>query len=79
MDVPNVKQVWYADDATGAGTYDDLRKFWDSLQEHVAIYGYHPNADRTHFVTKEEHAEKAREIFSDTVRGKATPWSCNWL
>lgn len=24
-DAPNMKQVWYADDATGAGTCDDLR------------------------------------------------------
>ena len=41
-DVPYVKQVWYADDATGAGTCDDFRKFWDSLQEHGARYGCHP-------------------------------------
>ena len=25
-DAPGVKQVWYADDTTGAGTCDDLRK-----------------------------------------------------
>ena len=88
LDVPNVKQVWYADDATGsdacddlrkfckqvwyvddatgAGTCDDLSKFWDSLQEHGARYGYHPNAAKTHLVTKEEYAEKAREIFTGT-------------
>ena len=62
-DAPNVKQVWYADDATGAGACDDLRKFWDSLEEHGARYGYHSNAAKTHHVMKEEHAEKAREIF----------------
>ena len=28
-DTPGVKQVWYADDATGAGTCDDLRKWWE--------------------------------------------------
>ena len=49
-----------------AGTCDDLRIFWDSLQEHGARYGYHPNAAQTHLVTKEEHAEKAREIFAGT-------------
>ena len=37
-DVPRVKQVWYADDATGAGTCDDLRMFWDSLLVHGAGY-----------------------------------------
>ena len=40
-DAPRVKQVWYADDATGAGTCDDLRKWWDSLQVHSDGYGYH--------------------------------------
>ena len=37
-----LKKVWYADDATGAGTCDDLKKFWDGLQEHGARYGDHP-------------------------------------
>ena len=59
-DVRNVKQVWYADDATGDGTCDDLRIFWNSLQEHAARYGNNPN------VMKEKHAEKAREIFAGT-------------
>ena len=36
LDAPNVKQVWYADDATGADTCDDLTVFWDSLQTHGA-------------------------------------------
>ena len=31
-DAPAVKQVWYADDATGAGTCDDLRTFWNSYR-----------------------------------------------
>ena len=26
-DAPNMKQVWYADDATGANSCDDLRMF----------------------------------------------------
>ena len=65
-DAPNVKQVWYADDATGAGTCDDLRMFWDSLQTHGAGYGYHPNATKTHLVVKAEHAKRARELFAGT-------------
>ena len=34
QDAPSVKQVWYADDASGAGTCDDLKIFWDSLKVH---------------------------------------------
>ena len=47
---PAVKQVWYADDATGAGTCDDLRTFWNSVQIHGTGYGYHPNGAKTHIV-----------------------------
>ena len=63
---PNAKQVWYADDATGAGTCNDLRLFWDSMQRHGAGYGYYPNASKTHLVVKAEHIEKAKERFADT-------------
>ena len=52
-DAPGVKQVWYADDASGAGTCEDLRKWWDSLQVHGAGYGYYPNASKTHLVYSE--------------------------
>ena len=65
-DAPGVKQVWYADDATGASTCDDLRKWWDSRQVHSAGYGYHPNASKTHLAVKTEHAARAREMFADT-------------
>ena len=63
---PNVKQVWYADDATGAGTCADLRVFWDGIQAHGAGYGYHPNASKTVLVVKAEHKEKAMESFAGT-------------
>ncbi len=65
-DAPNVKQVWYADDATGAGTCSELRMFWDSLQIHGTGFGYHPNAAKTHLIVKAEHAEKAVEVFAGT-------------
>ena len=64
LDSPNVKQVWYADDASGAGTCEDLRTFWNTLQAHGEIYGYHPNASKIHLVIKPENAEKARELFA---------------
>ena len=43
-DAPSVRQVWYADDATGAGSCEDLRSFWESMQKHGAAFGYHFNA-----------------------------------
>ena len=66
LDVSNMKQVWYADNATGTGICDDLSMFWDSLQIHGVRYGYHPNAIKTHLIVKNEHVERARELFAGT-------------
>ena len=40
---PDVKQVWYADDATGASTCTKLRHWWDELSTHAPLFGYYPN------------------------------------
>ena len=64
--VPQVKQVWFADDATGAGTCESLRKFWDNLLTLGTGYGYYPNGSKTYLVVKPEHIVKARELFADT-------------
>ena len=36
---PDVKQVWYADDTTGASTCTKLRCWWDELSTHGPLYG----------------------------------------
>ena len=41
------KQVWYADDATGGGTLEDVKNWWDHLISSVQAYGYHPNAAKS--------------------------------
>ena len=61
-----VKQVWYADDSTGAASCTELRVWWDTLLMHGPCYGYHPNASKTHLIVKEQFLEKAKDIFSDT-------------
>ena len=61
-----VKQVWYADDSTGAASCTELRAWWDTLLTHGPCYGYHPNASKTHLIVKEQFREKAKDIFSDT-------------
>ena len=52
-DVPSVRQVWYADDATGAGSCKDLRNFWESMQKHGTAFSYHVNARKFHLVVKQ--------------------------
>ena len=44
---PEVKQVWYADDGTGAGKIVHLRPFWDSLCQLGPGYGYFPKASKS--------------------------------
>ena len=63
---PTVKQVWYADDATGVASCSDLRAWWDSLLEHGKGFGYHPNASKTHLIVKEQCLENAKQQFAGT-------------
>ena len=63
---PDVKQAWYADDATGASTCSNLRSWWDELSRFGPLFGYHPNPSKTYLVVKEEHKENATQAFADT-------------
>ena len=63
---PNVKQAWYADDATGASTYSNLRSWWDELIRLGPLFGYYPNSSKTYLVVREEHKESASQAFTDT-------------
>ena len=38
------KQYWFADDATGSGSLQDVRKWWDEISESGPALGYFPNA-----------------------------------
>ena len=63
---PAVKQVWFADDATGAASCSELRAWWDKLLQHGNGFGYHPNASKTHLVVKPQFLEKAQQLFEGT-------------
>ena len=62
----DVKQFWYADDATGASTCTKLRCWWDKLSTHGPLFGDYPNPPKPHLVVKEEHEVCAIEIFDGT-------------
>ena len=69
------RQVWYADDATGAGSFDQVRAWWDEIITHGPVYGYHANASKTWLIVKEGDFDRATEIFDGagvqiTARGK---------
>ena len=60
------KQVWFADDGTGAGNLKELRKWWDKLVEKGPAYGYFPNASKTWLIVKDEKLDEAKRIFKGT-------------
>ena len=59
------KSIFYADDGSGAGTLEQLKKWWENLQVHGPLVGYFPNAPKTWLVVKPGHEERANELFPD--------------
>lgn len=59
-----VQQAWYADDAAGAGSCDNLKMWWDELNRIGPLYGYYPNASKTCLLVKPHHEHAANEIFA---------------
>ena len=62
----DLKQVWYADDATASGSLSSLRTWWDHLSSVGPAFGYHANATKTWLLTKEDHVDRAKVLFGDT-------------
>ena len=71
-DVPNVKQVFYADDGAGGGDLDSTLKFWEVLKSEGQKYGYFVNPSKTFLLVKPKFFEAAKAKFTDiniTVKG----------
>ena len=65
-DIHDVTQVWYADDASAAGSLPSIRMWWDRITSLGPAYGYHANACKMWLIAKEQHLSKAKELFNDT-------------
>ena len=63
---PDVKQVWFADDAMAAGNLKDLLQWWQHLTAIGPAFVYFPNATKTHLVVEPELMDKATKIFENT-------------
>ena len=65
--VPEVSQVWLADDATGAGKLQDLKNWWDLVTEEGCKLGYHVNEGKSWLILKNPNdLESAQQIFLDS-------------
>ena len=62
----SAKQCWHADDAIGAGSLENIRKWWDELLTAGPALGYYPNAKKCWFVVKPEKLDDAKDVFAGT-------------
>ena len=61
-----IKQVWFADDATGGGSLVEVRSWWDQLINIGPGYGYYPKAGKSWLLVKKTKADEASRMFSET-------------
>ena len=62
-----VKQVWSADDAKGAGSLESLKKWWINIIAEDASYGYCVNESKSWLILKNQTLlKKSESLFSDT-------------
>ena len=60
------KQCWFADDATGAGSLEEVKQWWDELIEAGPPLGYYPNSKKCWLVVKPEKEGRVKEMFVGT-------------
>ena len=75
----DVRQVWYADDASTGGTITAIRNWWDRLIHHGPAFGYFPNSKKTVLIVKEKNLNRAKEVFMGTGISVTAEGSINCL
>ena len=80
----NAKQCWFADDATGVGLIEELKEWWNVLNDVGPTIGYLPNAKKCWLITKPDKEETARKVFAGTAvnvssQGPTTSGRSTWL
>ena len=66
LEVPNIMQIWYADDASATGRISDLKVWWDKLIALGPSFRYYVNPSKTWLITKEGLVTAASELFGNT-------------
>ena len=66
-DTSELRQIWYADDASAGGKLTNLKKWWDNLSREGPSFGYFVNPQKTWLVTKDNFFSSASAMFDDTM------------
>ena len=61
----DVRQAWFADDATAAGSLSGLHKWWSGLVKLGTAYGYHVKPSKSWLIVKPDYFNLAKEVFAD--------------
>ena len=59
----NVKQAWYADDATAGGQLYEVHSWWTELNKFGPSFGYFPNPSKSWLTVKLNHLSTAQALF----------------
>ena len=62
----SVKQCWFTDDASGAGSIMEIRTWWDALSTLGPDFGYFPNDRKCWIIAKPAKEESVTKAFKDT-------------
>ena len=57
------RQVAFADDLNGLDSLENLKKWWDLLEQEGEKFGYHVKASKLHIIVKEKYQDKAKQMF----------------
>ncbi len=63
------RQVWFADDATAAGSIKETKKWWDTLVSSGGAFDYETNPSKTWLIVKEEFYDESMDTFETTGIG----------
>ena len=60
------KEVAVADDFTVTGEVEEIKSYWDMLQQVGPLHGYFPKPSKSYLIDKEHFHENAKETFKST-------------
>ena len=63
----STKQCWFTDDACGAGSVLEIKKWWDALNSLGPVFGYFPNPKKCWIISKPDKEASVEEVFKDTA------------